>query len=122
MNQIDLMIRLRNAVAFARITDEHNINAAFAQRAVILLGLGNRHAAILLAVRDHQGRLYAVYVSHRRILLVKLPGGPGQPLESILHQSWDVALTVEAVPIADPRVSNRRFKTIRLCDDPECHK
>src|SRR4028119_941022 len=69
-DEIDLVIRFGDAVPFARVAYKDGFDAALSQRAIVLLGLRDGDAAILLAVRDHQRRLDAIRVAHGRPLFI----------------------------------------------------
>src|SRR5215470_5965012 len=102
LEEIDLMIRFLDAVAFAGVAEEDRFDSALLQRAVILFGLHDGHSQVALAVCDQERRFDAVDVSHRRPFAISFGGSPRLAAEAVFHQSWNVALAVEAGPIADP--------------------
>src|SRR5262249_44146342 len=112
LEEINLVVWFLNAVAFAGIAEEDRFDASLLQRAVILFGLRDGHSQVALAVRDQERRFDAIDVSHRRPFAVSFGGGPRLAAETIFHQSGNVALAVETVPIADAGVSDGGFEAV----------
>src|SRR5262249_57908767 len=90
LEEIDLMVRFLNAVAFAGIAEEDRFDATLLQRAVILFGLRDGHSQVALAVRDQERSFDAVDVSHRRPLAVSFSGTPWLAAEAIFHRPGNV--------------------------------
>src|SRR5215813_2901960 len=116
------MVRFLNAVAFTRVAEEDRFDAALLQRAIVLFGLRDWHAQVALAMSDHDRRLDAINVSHRRPFAVSLGRRPRLAYEAVFHQSRNVALAVEAVPVADAGMPYSGFEAVGLCDRPEGHE
>src|SRR5215475_9742453 len=76
LEEIDLVVRFLNAVAFAGIAEEDCFDAALLQSAVILFGLRDGHSQVTLAVRYQERSFDAVDVSHRRPFAVSFGGAP----------------------------------------------
>src|SRR5215475_12513574 len=118
LEEIDLMIRFLDAVAFARVAEKDRFDAAHLQRAVKLLGLSDWHSQVALAMRDHERRFDAVDVSHRRPFAVSIGGSPWLAAEAVFHQSRNVALAMETGPITDAGMADGRFEAVCLRDRP----
>src|SRR5438874_8069539 len=65
IDHVDLMSGLADAVAFARIPDHDRLDTGVLQRDEILLGLGDRHVVVVLAVHEHHRRLDVGNVAQR---------------------------------------------------------
>src|SRR5262245_13878 len=116
------MIRLLNAMTFAREAQEDNFNTPALQCPVILFGLSNRDATILFAVRYHYRRFDFSNKSHRRKLPIGISCIPWEPNKPVFHQTGDIALAVKAVPVADACVAYCGFEPVCLSNCPEGHK
>ena len=68
IDDIDLVFGLAHAVPLARITHHDRLDAGVLQRNVVLLRLGNRHVVVVLAMHEHDRRLYFRDVAQRRAL------------------------------------------------------
>src|SRR5215813_669412 len=121
LEEIDLVVRFLNAVAFAGVAEEDRIDAALLQSAVILFGLRDGHSQVALAVRDQERSFDAVDVSHRRPFAVSFGGAPRLAAETVFHQPGNVALAVETVPIADAGMSDGGFEPVGLRNIQEIH-
>src|ERR1041384_937506 len=119
IGEIDLVVRLTDAVRLARVTNEDRFDAAPTKGPIIKLALLNRPPGVLFAVRDHDRRLDAIHISHRRPLRVSLTRRPRQAAETVSHQVGDVCLAEEAVPIADAGVPDATLEAVGLRDRPE---
>src|SRR5215475_9772507 len=122
LEEIDLMVRFLDAVAFARVAEKDRFDAADLQRAVKLFCLSDWHSQVALAVRDHERSFDAVDVSNWRPFTVCLRGSPRLAAEAEFHQSRNVALAVETTPITDAGMSNGGFESVGLRDCPKGHK
>src|SRR6185369_1739026 len=60
LEEVDLMIRLLNAVTFARIAKEDDFDAALFERAIILFALRDGDAKVAFAVRNHNRRFHTI--------------------------------------------------------------
>src|SRR5262245_10167223 len=68
IDRIDHVAGLAQAVAFARVADHDGFDAGVAEGDEVLLGFGDRHVVVVLAVHEHDRRLHLRDVAERRSL------------------------------------------------------
>ena len=80
------MLRLAEAMTFARISHEHSVNASPSQGHVHLLGLGDVNVIVLLAVNEHRWGLRLPRVAKWRPLPKRIVIVPWKAAKLRVHQ------------------------------------
>ena len=105
-------LRLVDAVAEALVDDHRHRHAAVFQPLPQLVRVGDRHAAVVLAVLDQRRRLRLHDVRHRRRLLVDRRVG-GRVLAEVLdRERRDVGVVVVGRPVRDAGAHRDRREAV----------
>ena len=114
------MAGFAQAVPFTRIAHERGRHAHVVQGDVKLLGLGDRHVVVVLAVQDERRRLRLVNLADRRALPQLIHEPVLVRIAPVLHGQVVVVVghVVEAHQVADAGAWDGRLEPGGLGDDP----
>ena len=103
---------LRNAVTEAFVDDHLNFHAAIFQALPQFVRVGDRHAAIELAMLNQCGRLRIFHIRHRRSLLINQRVFRRIFAQIIDCERRDVGVVVVGRPVRDSRAHGDRREAI----------